>query len=328
MFGLFAYGCGQSESAATIRGKLWQTSPLTQSRSTLLRQHKTSNLAEMLDAGNSRSVKLQARISATIDHEEPKPSSSNVESVELNARNPLLISKFSISELSGLPGGCYYVPNFISVDEEQAIARQIKATPASKWTNLTHRRLLSLPSPLTGTARDALIAAPLPEYLQAPITSRLRATKIFLSAKSPHGEPNHVLVNEYQPGQGIMPHEDGPAYFPITATVSLGGHTVLEIYQKNEQGEREPVPTWRILQEPRSLLITSESMYTDTLHGIANISVDEDLMDGSILNWHALADKTPYESGNCERQTRISLTYRDVLKVTRLGGALKFLGKK
>jgi alkylated DNA repair protein alkB family protein 6 len=136
------------------------------------------------------------------------------------------------------------------------------------------------------------------------------------------------LINEYQPGQGIMPHEDGPAYFPITATVTLGSHTVLEIYKKNEQGERESSPTWRILQEPRSLLITSGEMYVNTLHGIANISVDEGLRDGSITNWSVLADKSPYESGMCERQTRISLTYRDVYKVTKFGGALKFLGKR
>lgn len=240
----------------------------------------------------------------------------------------LFLSKFAASTSGGFPGGCYYIPDFITAEEEQKISGKINAIPASKWTTLSHRRLLSLPSLLTGTARDTLIAAPLPEYLQDPILSRLRDTKIFISANSPHGEPNHVLVNEYQPGQGIMPHEDGPAYFPITATVSLGSHTVLEIYKKNDQGERESNPTWRILQEPRSLLITSEPMYTKTLHGIANISVDESLGENSITNWHALSDRTPYEGGKCERQTRISLTYRDVLKVTRLGGALRFLGNK
>ena len=249
--------------------------------------------------------------------------------MELSDDNASLrLPNLAVSISEGLPGGCYYVPDFITAEEEQKISGRINAVPASKWTNLSNRRLLSLPSPLTGTARDTLIAAPLPDYLQDPIISRIRETKIFVSANSPHGEPNHVLVNEYQPGQGIMPHEDGPAYFPITATVSLGSHTVLEIYKKNDHGERESDPTWRMLQEPRSLLITAEPMYTETLHGIANISVDESLGESSITNWHALSDRTPYEGGKCERQTRISLTYRDVLKVTKLGGALKFLGKK
>lgn len=32
---------------------------------------------------------------------------------------------------------------------------------------------------------------------------------------------NHVLVNEYQPGQGIMAHQDGPLYTPAVAILSL-----------------------------------------------------------------------------------------------------------
>lgn len=63
-------------------------------------------------------------------------------------------------------------------------------------------------------------------------------------------QPNHVLINEYAPGQGIMvshkyaalgvcymlcvhaqPHEDGPLYHPIVTTVSLGSHTLLDFYQ-------------------------------------------------------------------------------------------------
>lgn len=243
-----------------------------------------------------------------------------------NSKNSPLPASCCISGADGLPEKCYYVPNFIATNEEQHIAEEIQKMPPSKWTNLTHRRLLSLPSPLTGTARDTLIAASLPGFLVKPIASRLQSMGLF--SQSSHGGPNHVLVNEYQPGQGIMPHEDGPAYYPLTATVSLGSHTVLEIYKKNQQGEREPSPTWKILQEPRSLLVTSEDMYVNTLHSIADIEVDVDLGPATITNWHVLEDKRPYESGRFERRTRISLTYRDVQKVTNLGGALKFLGKK
>ena len=41
-------------------------------------------------------------------------------------------------------------------------------------------------------------------------------------------KPNHVLVNEYKPGDGIMPHTDGPAYYPIVSTLSLGSDSVLQ----------------------------------------------------------------------------------------------------
>ena len=34
--------------------------------------------------------------------------------------------------------------------------------------------------------------------------------------------PNHILLNEYLPGQGIIPHIDGDLFYPTIATVSLG----------------------------------------------------------------------------------------------------------
>ena len=147
-------------------------------------------------------------------------------------------------------------------------------------------------------------------------------------ADSPHSEANHCLLNEYEPGQGIMPHTDGPAYYSVTATISLSSHAVLEIYEKNEQGERNSGPTWRILQESGSLLVTMGEMYRDTLHGIAEVMRDENLNSDSIVNWRLLGDVTPYEGGTADRDVRVSLTYRDVLKVSKLGGALKFMTKK
>lgn len=231
----------------------------------------------------------------------------------------------SVRRINDLPPSCYYIPSFITTTEEEHILNEIRKLPESRWTVLTRRRLLSLPSTLTGPARDTLLAASLPAYLE-PTVARLRETTFFES--SPHKTPNHVLINEYKPGEGIMPHEDGPAYSPITATVSLGSHTVLGIYKKNEHGEREAKPTWRILQEPRSLLITEGEMYINTLHGIAELQTDEALDGEHIVNWDLLDDKQPYQSGKAQRQTRISLTLRDVTKVAKLGGALKFMNKR
>jgi len=228
--------------------------------------------------------------------------------------------------LPELPESGYYIPNFISAEQEAYILEEVSKLPEGRWKVLTHRRLLSLPSQLTGTARDTLIDAPLPRFLATPVLDQLKALEVFVG--SPHGGPNHCLVNEYQPAQGIMPHEDGPAYHPITATVSLGSHTVLDVYRKNEQGEREAAPSWRILQEPRSLLVTTGDMYGGTLHGIAELGEDQDLGSETIVNWALLADKGAYKSGAAKRATRLSLTYRDVLKVAKLGGAMKFMNKQ
>lgn len=227
----------------------------------------------------------------------------------------------------GLPEAGYYIPNFISESEEDYIAREISKLSEKKWTVLSRRRLVSIPSQLSGIHRDTLIDAPIPDYLTKPIFDKFSELQVF--QQSTHGAPNHCLVNAYEPGQGIMPHVDGPTYAPITATVSLTSHTVLNIYEKNEEGERATSPKWRILQEPRSLLITTNDMYKNTLHGIDEIERDDDLTSETIANWSMLGDQKPFIQGSAERVgTRISLTYRDVLKVRKLGGVAKFMTKK
>jgi alkylated DNA repair protein alkB family protein 6 len=202
--------------------------------------------------------------------------------------------------------------------------------PAQRWTQLTHRRLQAHPSTLT--KNNILLASPLPGYLVNPIVSRFKDLGIFEG--TPHQQPNHVLINEYKPGEGIMPHEDGSAYAPVVATVSLGSTLCLELTAKsratNTEGDTNDnsntfetpendykIPT-RILQEPRSLLITTGDAYGVLLHGISDIEVDENLDASTVANWNLLADRQKFvqAGGRNERDTRISLTYRDVLKVS------------
>jgi alkylated DNA repair protein alkB family protein 6 len=141
-----------------------------------------------------------------------------------------------------------------------------------------------------------------------------------------------VLINEYKPGEGIMPHEDGSAYAPVVATISLGGSLCLDVVHKpsseikSTNGEYA-VPT-RILQEPRSLLITTGDAYKDLMHGIASIEVDENLGADTVANWRLVDDEVKMgiekDGGKSVRGTRVSLTYRDVLKVS--SAASKVLG--
>ena len=235
------------------------------------------------------------------------------------------LAKFRIH---GLPDTMYYLPNFISCEEERHI---LDSLPSNRWINLSRRRLQAHPSVLAKS--NTLLAAPLPEWLDKPITSRLHNLGIFLD--SPHRGPNHVLVNEYHAGEGIMPHEDGGAYHPIVATISLGGSTVLDVYDKpvsnpsNEDRHRtQPELKSRILQEPRSLLVTTGEAYTDLLHGILEVEVDTDLTADTVANWHLLADtqRIVDDDGVNVRATRISLTYRDVLRDSKFG--TRMFGKR
>ncbi|KAJ5514269.1 Oxoglutarate/iron-dependent dioxygenase [Penicillium fimorum] len=244
--------------------------------------------------------------------------------------------------ITALPEDAFYISDFITEDEEDWLLQEVNSAPLPRWTQLSHRRLQTWPSALTKS--NALLGSPLPAWLRSPIVEPgFEALGIFNDA--PHRAPNHVLVNEYQPGQGIMPHEDGAAYYPLVATVSLGAPIVLDVYHKYTQNCRAESstpakvgrdvagipgtnrrPQYRILQERRSLLITRGKMYTDLLHGIEETTRDEDLGPHSICNWELLREKELYQSGWYERKTRTSLTYRDVLHVVKMGNTFRLLG--
>ena len=137
---------------------------------------------------------------------------------------------------------------------------QITTAPTTQWTHLSRRRLQTYPSKLT--AENAMIEKALPNWLVGPVIPRLRSIPVaaddeartsHVFSSSPHEAPNHVLVNLYEPGQGIMPHEDGAAYWPVVSTVSLGSAIVLDVYEKREDGSRREEASYRILQEPRRL---------------------------------------------------------------------------
>lgn len=123
-----------------------------------------------------------------------------------------------------------------------------------------------------------------------------------------------------------MPHKDGSAYHPVVCTVSLGASLCLDIYKSKEDGALVPEPAYRILQERRSLLISTDDIYTEYLHGIADIEEDVNLSAETVANWERLRDPQAFINGQNQRLTRTSLTYRDVLKVSKLGNNLgKFL---
>ena len=69
----------------------------------------------------------------------------------------------------------------------------------------------------------------------AEIARELVKRNIFPSSSCP--PPNHVLLNEYQAGQGILPHTDGPLYEHRTATLSLGTDVVIEFTKRLASSE-------------------------------------------------------------------------------------------
>jgi alkylated DNA repair protein alkB family protein 6 len=206
----------------------------------------------------------------------------------------------------------YYIPDFLPPSVCESLLSQIHARP---WIELSKRRLQVYPAQLT--AKNVLLSKdPLPPWLVDVLQARFTELGVFDDGKA---QMNHILVNNYKPGEGIMAHEDGPAYYPITATVSLGSHTVIDIIEKLDKSE----PTsWRIVQEPGSLLVTRGQAYVETKHGIAEVEEDEDLGPDTIANWTLLGNPEEFVAGKRRRGNRTSLTCRSVLKVSTLGTKL------
>ncbi|KAI0750351.1 hypothetical protein BC629DRAFT_1230948 [Irpex lacteus] len=240
----------------------------------------------------------------------------------------------------------YYIPNFITEDEEKYLIRKILESPLPRWRHLQNRRLQILGGDVT--AKNVLLPQAFPPYITdyPDIISRIRDTGAF--SASPHGQPNHVILNEYLAGQGIMPHEDGPSYHPVVATLSLGSHAVFHYYRYASNGvdvdeglpsanggQGRPIdrnPVISVLLEPRSLVITTQELYTAHLHGIDDVQVDvfpapagdlESLPLTNLANAHIISDadmrSVVHSGGTLTRATRYSLTCRDVERVAGRG---------
>ena len=103
----------------------------------------------------------------------------------------------------------------------------------------------------------------------------------------------------------------------MVATLSLSSHTVLVLTPI----AHESTDCIRILQEPRSMLITSKDMYTAYRHEIEEKFEDGALDGAHVANFDKLGNPNAFSQEPVSRKLRISLTYREVLKVMK---GLKF----
>uniref|UniRef100_A0A5K3F6J5 Fe2OG dioxygenase domain-containing protein n=1 Tax=Mesocestoides corti TaxID=53468 RepID=A0A5K3F6J5_MESCO len=123
------------------------------------------------------------------------------------------------------PKTFFYVPDFINTEMETELLHKIYAV--GQWRYLSNRRLQiwgGIPQ------RNGMIAEKIPDWL-SNLMDRVTNLGVFGPNRA-----NHVLINEYKPGQGIMPHHDGPLYYPVVTTVNLGGHSVLDFYRPVANG--------------------------------------------------------------------------------------------
>ncbi len=181
---------------------------------------------------------------------------------------------------SELPPGSVMIPDFVSSRRESELLGWIDGLD---WRDDLRRRVQHYGWVYDYSARrvspDAYIG-PLPADLR-PECDVLCSTGLF------DEEPGQIIVNEYEPGQGIAPHIDCvPCFGPVIASLSLGSQCEIVLTKKDNSAK----VSW--LLDPRSLLVLSGAARFEWLHGIPARKSD------------------PVSGVRKPRKRRVSLTYR------------------
>jgi alkylated DNA repair dioxygenase AlkB len=179
-----------------------------------------------------------------------------------------------MSEAAKVPG-LLYTPDWVTADEERAL---LAAIDAAEWSTQLRRRVQHYGMRYDYTARAVAAGdrTPLPAW-SGPLAARLDF------------EPDQVIVNEYEPGQGISAHTDCvPCFGPAVAAVSLGSGCAMTF---------SLTTAVEVYLSARSLCVMSGAARYEWRHAIAARKSDPD----------------PGGPGRLARGRRVSVTFRTVL---------------
>lgn len=188
----------------------------------------------------------------------------------------------SLFEPEPLPGLGYW-PDYISPDEEEALMAFIDTRP---WSlELLRRRQWY------GWAYDDMSQGGAEDYHPEPVPDLFSALARRLYDDGHFaGVPDRMLVNEYEPGQGIGAHRDRDVErIEAVAILSLGCAVMMDFTRRGH-------PTRSHYLQPRSLVTMRGEAREGWMHGIAGRRSDR--VGGLIL----------------PRSRRLSLTFRYVAR--------------
>ena len=202
--------------------------------------------------------------------------------LDLFSKIPEQEASYSIVEVAEIIG-LKYIPNFITQTEHNFLLEQIDSQP---WLSDLKRRVQHYGYKYNYKARaidNSLHIGSLPDWA-LHLASRLYDENLMSEL------PDQVIVNEYQPGQGISSHIDCvPCFTDTIISLSLGSTCVMD-FTIASTGEKIP-----ILLEPKSLVVLKDDARYKWNHSIAARKTDQ--LQGK---------KIP-------RKRRVSLTFRKVI---------------
>lgn len=179
--------------------------------------------------------------------------------------------------------GLTYIADYIDESTESAL---LEIIDSQSWMHDLKRRVQHYGWRYDYKARNVtsdLRIGALPDWLQT-YAVRLQQGGLFAEI------PDQVIINEYQPGQGISAHIDCvPCFADTIASLSLGSPCVMD-FTHGKTGEKST-----LLLESRSLLVLNGDARYIWQHAIAGRKTDRH--NGQII----------------QRTRRISLTFRKVI---------------
>ena len=182
------------------------------------------------------------------------------------------------SNVPAIPG-LQYVPDFLDRRQERDLIAHVDS---NEWLDDLARRVQHYGFKYDYGHGPLRKTNPLPQWATY-VGKRLQEEKFMPQV------PNQLIVNEYQPGQGISPHVDREDQFGETViSLSLGSQITMDFIKKDT---REKVS---LLLDPRSLVVLSGEARHEWMHGIPGRLSDE------------------VEGERITRTRRVSLTFRTV----------------
>ena len=208
------------------------------------------------------------------------------DSTSVQQEQPAQQSPSRNQEAIAMIGGLQYVENYIDEYQHDWTLAWIDKQE-HQWLDDLKRRVQHYGFKYDYRARKVdmgMRIGELPEWLE-----RL-SEKLYEDGHMPE-VADQVIVNEYEPGQGISSHIDcEPCFKDTIASLSLGSGCVMNFTNKFDKTKK--IPVWLA---PRSLVVLSGEARYEWLHGISARKSDE--WDGQTHN----------------RKCRISLTFRKVI---------------
>ncbi|MGP3992073.1 alpha-ketoglutarate-dependent dioxygenase AlkB [Streptomyces sp. 3N207] len=195
----------------------------------------------------------------------------------------------SLSEPSTSVPGLHYTAGWISPEAQDTLLSDIDTEP---WSTQLKRRVQHYGHRYDYGRRS--VAAPSQTAVPPlPTWARQAATRL-VSEGLMDREADQVIINEYQPGQGISAHIDSlPHFGPVVTALSLGSNCHMD-FTNPEDGSKLAVPL-----APGSLLVmTGPARYT-WRHAIAARKSD------------------PGPTGRVPRGRRVSITFRTLIHPSR-----------